>query len=139
MKELRVIERENIWCVEHLEGGQPDPEIVDLFYGEHVLPTPFMTSIPLRQVLEKIRSLNPEHLVTFLDFRGKPVAAKWYCQVYSTNTHEQWLPAGFCPKCGGGVARCVACQGIIHECVTPELRERIRNNLARFYGPGERD
>ena len=68
MKELRVIERDNIWCVEHLVGGKPDPEIVDLFDGEHVLPTPFMTTLPVTTVIDELGRRNPDCLITCLDF-----------------------------------------------------------------------
>ena len=59
MKELRIFAQDGIWCVEHLEDGQPDKEIMGLFDGEHVLPTPYTTAIPLRDVMSDMRRLNP--------------------------------------------------------------------------------
>ena len=118
MKELRIVERENIWCVEHLDQGKPDAEVVDLFDGEHVLPTPFMACRPVTEVIEELRGKSPDHLITLLDRRGKPVAANWYCTVYSTSTHEQWYPAGFCASCLSGIARCAGCGKVFHAQVT---------------------
>ena len=46
MKELRIFAQDGIWCAEHLEDRQPDKEIMGLFDGEHVLPTPYTTDDP---------------------------------------------------------------------------------------------
>ena len=39
-----------------------------------------------------------------------------HCPVYTTGTHEQWYEWGFCPRCGGGQAKCAGCKQILHEC-----------------------
>ena len=64
MKELRIVALDGIWCAEHLEDGLPDGEILDLFDGEYVLPTPFMTSVKVEEVMAKVRRLNPKCRVT---------------------------------------------------------------------------
>ena len=98
LKELRVVAVDNIWCAAHLEDDQPDEEIMDLFDGDHVLPTPFFTSVPVKVVVDELRRLNPKSRVFY------PM-----CGV-----HEQFALWGFCPRCLGGQAKCVRCGAIIH-------------------------
>ena len=64
MKEIRVIRSGHIWEAEHLEDGQPDAYIAELFDGHHILPTPFMTSIPVEEVCRELRRLTPGVMVT---------------------------------------------------------------------------
>ena len=59
MKELKLLARDNIWYVEHLLDGKPDPEISDLWDGETVLPTPFLVAVPVWQVAQSLARLNP--------------------------------------------------------------------------------
>lgn len=62
--ELRVVLIDDIWCVEHLEDGQPSPRILDLFDGEHVLPTPWFAPTPREVVMRALRERNPGAVVT---------------------------------------------------------------------------
>lgn len=59
MKELKIVPCGEIWGVEHLEDGAPDPEIMDLFDGEICLPTPFFTIVPVWKVAQALARLNP--------------------------------------------------------------------------------
>jgi len=59
MKELKLFPRDNIWYVEHLLDGKPDPEISDLWEGETCLPTPFLLATPVWQVAQSLARLNP--------------------------------------------------------------------------------
>ena len=64
MKELRIISDGHMWVVEHLVNGRPDEEVMDLFDGEHFIPTPFSLDIPLPEVMAELRRLNPRSRVT---------------------------------------------------------------------------
>ena len=77
MKELRILAKDGIWCVEHLEDGQPDKEIMGLFDGEHVLPTPYTTAIPLRDVMSAMRRLNPGSRVFSNELVRSKVVHRW--------------------------------------------------------------
>ena len=58
LEERRLVKVRDIWCVEHLWDGDPDPYILWLFEGEHILPTPFMGTVPAATVLAELRRLS---------------------------------------------------------------------------------
>lgn len=64
MKELRLLPRDGLWCVEHLQDDYPDPEISDLWDGETVLPTPWFSHYPVQAVVAELAKRNPEKKVT---------------------------------------------------------------------------
>lgn len=59
MKELKIVSWEGMWCVIHLEDGEPDHEVADLFDGETCLPTPYFTTEPVWKVAQSLAKLNP--------------------------------------------------------------------------------
>ena len=61
MEEIRIVRRfgSNVWWAEHLMSGHPNPRVCSLFDGEHVLPTPFLTTTAPEAVLLELTRLNP--------------------------------------------------------------------------------
>ena len=109
MKELRIIRSGHIWEVAHLQDGQPDPAITELFDGHHVLPTPFTTSVPLKVVMEEVAARNPGVLVTA--HSGDVERVRFHIREYYRHSGKNPRIAGWhigellnptqpCPACG---------------------------------------
>ena len=64
MKEMQIYPQDNIWQVDHLEDGEPDLEVADLFSGYTSLPTPFSCWIKIQDVVYELAMLNPGKKIT---------------------------------------------------------------------------
>ena len=72
MKEMQIYPQDYIWQVDHLEDGEPDLEVADLFSGYSSLPTPFSCWIKIQDVVYDLAMLNPGKKITIC-----PSAIHW--------------------------------------------------------------
>ena len=87
MKELQIYLQDNIWQVDHLEDGEPDLEVADLFSGYTSLPTPFTAGVRIQEVVAELARLNPGKQITI---DPKPIP-RWDVHFRILKTTERTL------------------------------------------------
>ena len=81
MKELQIYLQDNIWQVDHLEDGEPDLEVADLFSGYTSLPTPFTGWQGwIQEVVAELARLNPSLSGKHITIDPQPnQGGNWLC------------------------------------------------------------